>query len=108
MRAILASKRLQEEHNWDVGIEPTRRAGHAIELAKEAAVDEVDVVFVMGGDGTVNEAARGLLRSRTALAILPEGHVNIGARETKVPSYTIEAIDAHVNGVVHQMDVGAT
>ncbi len=105
--AMQYAQRLREEHNWEVDVEATRRSRHAIELAKEAALDGVNVVFAMGGDGTANEVARGLLRSKTALAILPEGTVNIGARALKVPRDPIEAIDSYVQGNIHTIDVGA-
>ena len=46
----------------------TSRRGHATRLAQGAAADGTDVVVVLGGDGTLNEAANGLAGTDTALA----------------------------------------
>ena len=54
----------------------TARPGHAIELAREAIGD---VVWVLGGDGLINEVLNGL-RPGVALGIVPGGHTNVLAR----------------------------
>ena len=60
----------------------TQAQGHATELCREAAVEGYDVVVAFGGDGTVNEAANGLIGSDTPLTCLPggatEGSVKLG------------------------------
>lgn len=70
---------------WEVDVTPTAYAGHAIELAREAAAQKYDVVIAAGGDGTVNEVVNGIARSRTALAVLPVGTGNVWVRELKLP-----------------------
>ena len=39
----------------------TDHRGHAIEIARDAVRDGVDVLIVHGGDGTVNEVVNGIL-----------------------------------------------
>lgn len=58
---------------------PTRYPGHAIELARDAALSGFAVVVAAGGDGTVHEVANGLLlaqRPEVAFAVLPIGSAN--------------------------------
>jgi diacylglycerol kinase family enzyme len=53
-----------------------------------AAGDEYRAVFVIGGDGTVGQAAAGLIGSRTALGVLPAGTANVWALETGMRAFT--------------------
>src|SRR6185295_1887744 len=66
-------------------LEYTERRGHATELARQAAADKIPRVFAMGGDGTVNETAQGILGTSSALGILPKGSGNGLARHLKIP-----------------------
>jgi len=59
----------------------TERAGHAQELAAAAAQKNYEKVIVCGGDGTINETARGLTGTNTALGVVPRGSGNGFARE---------------------------
>ncbi len=54
----------------------TERAGHAIELAKEAVELAFDLVVACGGDGSVNEIASQLIGTATVLGVLPAGSGN--------------------------------
>ena len=68
-----------------IGIEPrllpTDAAGHAGELAREAIAQDADLILVLGGDGTINETANGMIHSRVPLGILPGGTANVLANE---------------------------
>ena len=64
---------------------PTAAPGHATLLARERATAGDEVVFAFGGDGTVREAAAGLLDSTTKLGILPGGTTNVLARALRLP-----------------------
>ena len=80
---------------WDFKIQYTERAGHAVELAKAAAESGADAAIAIGGDGTVNEVARGLIHTNTALGIIPCGSGNGLARHLGIsmkPSKAIETI----------------
>lgn len=68
-------------HGLDFSLVRTERVGHAIELARAAALEGVDVVVASGGDGTVNEVINGLMMARAegktaALGVLPAGRGN--------------------------------
>ncbi len=73
-------------------VETTKR-DDATRLAAQAAEDGFDAVVVLGGDGTVNEAANGLLDSgaETSLAPLPGGSTNVFARTIGMANDPIEA-----------------
>lgn len=61
-------------------IRHTERAGHAEELARQAAEEGAIAAVAVGGDGTVNEVARGIVHTNTALGIIPCGSGNGLAR----------------------------
>ena len=74
----------------------TRYRGHAAELAARARAEAVDLVVVLGGDGTVNEALNGLLaegpaESVPALGVVPGGSANVFARALGLPREPLEA-----------------
>lgn len=59
----------------------TKGPGHATELAKQAAEKGFNAVIAIGGDGTINETAQGLVNTSTALGVIPHGSGNGFARE---------------------------
>ena len=63
----------------------TKYAGHATELAAKAAKGGYDWVIAAGGDGTINETAKALVGTHTALGIIPKGSGNGLARELGMP-----------------------
>lgn len=76
-------------------VETTHR-GHATELAQQATKDGLDVVVALGGDGTVNEVANGILHAGPqeglpALAVVPAGSTNVFARALGMPNNPVEA-----------------
>lgn len=71
---------------YDVETIDTRRPGDATTLARTAAADGHDVVVAYGGDGTINEAANGLVGSSTPLSILPGGSQNVYAKMLGIPT----------------------
>jgi len=83
----------------DVTVAETSRRGHATRLAQGAAANGTDVVVVLGGDGTLNEAANGLAGSATALAALPGGSTNVFARSIGLPNDPIEATGALIEAL---------
>ncbi|MBK5224575.1 MAG: diacylglycerol kinase family lipid kinase [Acidimicrobiia bacterium] len=89
---VVIQKALSADH--DVDVAETSRRGHAARLAKGAANSGVEVVVALGGDGTLNEAANGLVGTDTALAPLPGGSTNVFARTIGLPNDPIEATGA--------------
>ncbi len=85
----------------------TAYAGHAPLLAKEAAEAGIAIVVAVGGDGTVNEVARGLLHTKTALGILPKGSGNGLARHLQLPLNLVKAIGIINTGQVSAIDSGS-
>jgi len=75
---MAANSALVGDH--DVTTVETTKRDDATELARQAADDSFDAVVVLGGDGTLNEAANGLAGTSTALAALPGGSTNVFAR----------------------------
>jgi diacylglycerol kinase family enzyme len=69
----------------DVHAVETDGPGHAGELAAQAARDGCGLVVAVGGDGTANEAANGLIGTDTALWCLPAGSTNVFARTLGAP-----------------------
>ncbi|MCW3083700.1 MAG: Diacylglycerol kinase [Bacteroidetes bacterium] len=83
---------------FDYEIAYTKAAKHAIELARKAAADGFDMVVAVGGDGSVNETATGLIHTNTAMAIIPTGSGNGLARHLNIPLNLKKAVDVINNG----------
>lgn len=78
---------------WLPNIVFTEYAGHATDLAHQYARMGFDAVVAVGGDGTVNEVARGLKDTNTALGILPMGSGNGFARHLNIPIRPQKALE---------------
>ncbi len=93
--------------SWsDYAVYLTREAGHATQLACEAVAAGADLVIAVGGDGTVNEVARGLLGTPAALGIVPVGSGNGLARALRIPLRPDAALAALEGGARRRIDVG--
>lgn len=84
----------------------TERPGHATELAREAAGLGYRSVCVVGGDGTVAEAATGLAGTDVPLAVIPRGTANQMAHNLRIPSNLEEAVELAVTGQPAAVDLG--
>jgi diacylglycerol kinase family enzyme len=78
---------------FEVDAVDTQTRGHAVELCREAAHEGYDVVVAFGGDGTVNEAANGLLGSPTPLCCLPGGSANVFGKMIGIPGDLVDATE---------------
>jgi len=75
-------------YGWTIRLVRTQDGGHVTQLARRAAEQGKDVLLVVGGDGTVSLALRGLAGSNTALGVLPGGTANVLAQELGLPGLT--------------------
>ena len=99
-RRVLVQRVLGSDHKLEVA--ETSRRGHAARLARGAALDGVDAVVVLGGDGTLSEAADGLAGTATALASLPGGSTNVFARSIGVVYDPVQAAERLVESLARR------
>ena len=64
---------------------PTPDAGSATSIARQAVMEDFDLVIACGGDGTVNEIVNGIAGTSVPMALLPAGTANILAKELGIP-----------------------
>lgn len=90
--------------NFD--IVTTLYSRHATELARAAARAGYVRVCVVGGDGTIAEAATGLVGTEVPLGVIPRGTANQVALNLKIPMALEKAVDIAINGTPQPIDVG--
>ncbi len=102
-----------EDHGWRTTLHQTERPGEATDLARQAVEQELDAVFVAGGDGTINEIINGLAESSVSLGVLPAGTGNVWAKELGLPTRSplhlmplVASIRALVPGATRRIDLG--
>ena len=95
-----------DQQLFEYSILETEYAGHAVELAKHEKEKGTDIVVAVGGDGTVNEVARSLVQSDTALGILPCGSGNGLARHLMLPMDLRKSIEVINQCQIHKLDYG--
>jgi YegS/Rv2252/BmrU family lipid kinase len=96
------------KRSLDADFATTDGPGHATELAREAVLLGCDLVVAVGGDGTVNEVAQALLRTPTALALVPCGSGNGLARHLHFPRSALASLEliAGSGGKFTSLDTG--
>jgi diacylglycerol kinase (ATP) len=68
--------------------------------------EQIDLVIVGGGDGTVNAAIEGLLETNLPLGVLPLGTANNLARSLKIPARLLDACRVIAQGKLQSVDLG--
>lgn len=76
----------------DASLTVTEGPGHATALARQAVRSGHDIVVAVGGDGTMNEVAQGLLHTPAALALVPCGSGNGLALHLGLPRSPLGAL----------------
>lgn len=92
---------------WEITFSETQAGGDATRLARQAARQSTDVIFALGGDGTLNEVANGVLGTKTAVGVLPLGTANVWALEMGLPlDNLIRAAQLQAAAPPRTIDVG--
>ena len=85
----------------------TERAGHATDLAREAASQPgCTGVVAVGGDGTSYEVACGLMGTKAPLGIIPAGTGNDFIKTVGIPKKPMAALELILNSKPRPVDVG--
>ncbi len=103
-----------EDQGWAISVVESHAKGDVTALARQAAETGHEVVLVVGGDGTINEAANGLAGTDVALGVLPAGTGNVWAAEigllpTPTPLHRpnlLAAAQALSAGTTRRIDLG--
>ncbi len=112
-REVKQVTRFLQKRGWQVDLRETRGVHDATTFAREAVALGKEVVLVIGGDGTINEAVNGLAGSEVALGLLPAGTGNVWAMEMRLPlpgpirwRTLLDATKSLVQGEIRQVDLG--
>jgi diacylglycerol kinase family enzyme len=81
-------------HGWRADFLVTEKAEAGVSAANGAALDGMDLVVAVGGDGTVRGCAEGLAGTGVPLGIVPHGTANLLARTLRVPGHPRTALAA--------------
>lgn len=92
--------------NFELHIQYSEYPGHASELSQMAVENGAKAVIAVGGDGTVNEVARSLVKTKVALGIIPTGSGNGFARHLKIDMNSDKAIDRIKRFKKRKIDTG--
>jgi diacylglycerol kinase (ATP) len=84
-------------------IPKSRDAPRAVERALQAGAE---LIFVWGGDGTVQRCIDTAVGSPVALAIVPAGTANLLATNLELPHELDEAVEVGLHGERRRLDVG--
>ena len=83
----------KNSHRIVCDIKYTESAGHAVQISKDSCL-QYDALIAVGGDGSINEVAQGLINTGTALGVVPTGSGNGFARHLKIPMKMEKAVEA--------------
>jgi YegS/Rv2252/BmrU family lipid kinase len=102
LRKILAREGVTDPLWYEV-----KKSRRAPEFARRAAAKGADVMFVWGGDGTVQRCIDAVAGTDTAVAILPAGTANLLAANLKIPHDLAEAVQVGLHGDRRRLDTGS-
>jgi YegS/Rv2252/BmrU family lipid kinase len=93
-------------HGWEPLFLPTTRDDRGDGLARHAAGAGAELVFAVGGDGTVRACANALADTAIRLAIVPRGTANLAAHALSIPRGLDAALAAGFGGHERVIDLG--
>jgi undecaprenyl-diphosphatase len=96
-RMLAMCREAAERHGWRAVYMVTDKAQAGTTAAHGAALDRVDLVIAVGGDGTARGCAEGLAESGVPLGIVPRGTANLLARSLHLPRHPQAALAAALN-----------
>jgi diacylglycerol kinase family enzyme len=96
-RILTMCREAAERHGWRAVYMVTEKAEAGITAAHGAALDRMDLVVAVGGDGTVRGCAEGLAGSGVPLGVVPRGTANLLARTLHLPRSPRAALAAALN-----------
>ncbi len=96
-----------DTNKYDYYVEYTKGPGHATEICMIHVENGTDIIVAVGGDGSVNEIAKGISGTNVILGIIPAGSGNGLAHHLKIPRQFKQAIDIINQGKVIRMDTGS-
>jgi diacylglycerol kinase (ATP) len=91
---------------WEVDLQTTRSRDHAGQLARELLFRPPDLLFICGGDGTINEVASQIPDPPFPIAIIPAGTANVIARELQLPLDPVRALQIGLKRTRRNIDLG--
>ncbi len=100
-----AAERIAAELGWTVDVRIIEAPGQGTTLAREAVERGAQRVLSVGGDGTLNAVAAGLVGTDAALGVVAMGSGNGYARSLKLPLKPEEAVRRALSGTPAHMDV---
>ena len=99
-------KELIDNTYFDTEIIYTRYKGEATEIVSKKLKENCRYFVAVGGDGTINEIAKGLINSQAVLGIIPIGSGNGLARHLKIPLIPEKALLLINNLKIEAIDYG--
>lgn len=102
LRKVLAAEGVIDPSWYEV-----TKSRHAPEYARRAVAQGADVMFVWGGDGTVQRCIDAVAGTNVAVAILPAGTANLLAMNLRIPDDLAEAVRVGLHGDRRRLDTGS-
>ncbi len=92
------------QSGWQAQLWETTQAGEATALARRAVQRGAEVVVAVGGDGTLNEVASGMVGADAALGVLPVGTTNVWALQMQIPALDPISPGGHIAKFVSELE----